>query len=78
MVAVLPQTTSEAQAYLTSQGVHVNEVKQATLNSIGVRGTPTLLLVDKAGVVTNVWVGKLQPDQEAQVLNVLENRKSGG
>lgn len=78
IVAVLPQSAGEAQTYLTGEGVHINDVKQAPLSSIGITGTPTLLLVDKSGIVTDVWVGKLQPEQEAQVLSALENKKSGG
>jgi len=78
MVAVLPQSTAEAQTYLTNQGVRVDEVRQAPTNSIGVTGTPTLLLVNSAGVVTHVWVGKLQPDQEAEALSILKSAKLGG
>jgi hypothetical protein len=78
MVAVLPQPVTEAQQYLGSAGVHVDEVRQVTLNALGVRATPTLLLVNDVGVVTDVWVGKLQPDQEAQVLTTLEKKILGG
>jgi hypothetical protein len=66
MVAVLPQPVAEAQKYLSGAGVHVDEVRQVPLNTLGVRGTPTLMLVDDAGVVTDVWAGKLQPDQETR------------
>jgi hypothetical protein len=38
------------------------------MENIGVEATPTLLLVNKAGVVTNAWVGELQSDQQEQVL----------
>jgi hypothetical protein len=58
--------------------VHVDDVKQVPLNTLGVRGTPTLLLVNDAGVVTDVWTGKLQPDQEAQVLAALGKKNTGG
>jgi hypothetical protein len=78
MVAVLPQPVSEAQQYLSGAGVHVDEVRQVPLNTLGVRGTPTLLLVNDVGVVTDVWTGKLQPDQEAQVLTTLEKKIVGG
>jgi hypothetical protein len=78
MVAVLPQPVTEAQQYLGGAGVRVDEVRQVSLNTLGVRGTPTLLLVNDVGVVTDVWVGKLQPDQEAQVLTALEKKIVGG
>ena len=56
----------------------MDDVRQVPLNTLGVRGTPTLLLVNDAGVVTDVWVGKLEPDQQTQVLAALENKTSGG
>ena len=77
MVAVLPQPVGEAQKYLSGAGVHVDEVRQVPLNTLGVRGTPTLLLVNDVGVVTDVWVGKLQPDQETQVLTALVKKIVG-
>jgi len=74
MVAVAPQSVSEAQQYLSRVGVQVDEVRQVQFNTLGVRATPTLLLVNDAGVVMDVWVGKLPPDQETQVLTALDNR----
>jgi hypothetical protein len=69
-VAVLPQPVAEAEQYLNGEGVHVNQVKQATMSGIGVQGTPTMFLVNSAGVVTRIWVGKIQPEQ--QVLAALK------
>jgi hypothetical protein len=71
LVALLPQSVDEGQEYLEQLGVPVDEVKQFSLEKIGVSGTPTLLLVDTSGVVKNFWVGKLSPEQEATVLSVL-------
>ena len=69
IVAVLPQEVSAGQAYLNRLGVPVDEVRQSPLNSVGVRGTPTLILVDNKGVVTGSWVGKLPAEKEGEVLN---------
>ena len=70
-VAVLPQPVAEAERYLDGEGVHVDQVKQATMGDIGVQGTPTMLLVNSAGVVIKTWVGKIQPEQEQEVLAAL-------
>jgi hypothetical protein len=56
---------------LEGAGVHVDQIKQVTMGDIGVRGAPTLFLVNGAGAVTKVWVGKLAPEQEEQVLTAL-------
>ena len=71
VLAVLPQPVSDGREYLNKEGVHVDGVKQVSLNTIGVIGTPTLLLVDKTGTVAEVWRGKLPADQEEAVLRAL-------
>lgn len=71
LLAVMPQTVNEAQKYLSDLGVTVDEIKQAQLNSIGVNGTPTLILVNNGGIVANTWVGKLTSAEESQVLSSL-------
>lgn len=52
--------------------MQVDDVKQASLSTIGVRGTPTLLLVDNKGTVADVWQGKLDSGQEERLLAVLK------
>lgn len=71
LVAILPQSVQDGKEYLKRLGVAVDQIKQASLDQIGVRGTPTLLLVDSSGVVKRTWVGKLNRDQEQAVLDVL-------
>jgi hypothetical protein len=71
LIAVLPQAFDESKKYLDDLGVAIEEVKQAQLDSIGVYGTPTLILVNNQGVVITSWVGKLSADGEAEVLRRL-------
>jgi hypothetical protein len=68
MIAVLPQEESEGRAYLSGLGVNVDDVKQMPLDAIGVTGTPTLFLVDRAGVVKTSWIGKLTKEKEEEVV----------
>lgn len=72
LIAALPQSVGESRQYLDGLGVAVNDVKQADPSSVGATGTPTLLLVDKAGKVTDVWVGKLPPEKEQEVFSRLQ------
>ena len=67
-IATLPQPVDEAKRYLASEGVTVNEVRQVPLSELKITGTPTLLLVDKKGTVQGVWVGKLPPDKEKEIM----------
>jgi hypothetical protein len=71
LVAVLPQSLVEGQQYLAKLGVPVDDVRQASLSSMGVSGTPTLMLVDRNGVVVGSWVGRLGDSQENEVLSKL-------
>jgi hypothetical protein len=70
IVAVLPQEPSEGQRYLSEIGVPAVDVRQASLDSLSVGGTPTLIMVNR-GTVSDVWVGKLDAAEESQVLSKL-------
>ncbi len=69
VVAVFPQEVDEGKKYLDGLNVPITQVAQATLDSLGVRGTPTLVIVDKSGTVKQSWVGRLTADRETEVLN---------
>lgn len=73
LIAVLPQTVDEAKNHLKGLGVNINEVYSSPLRSIGVTATPTLLLVNESGVVSEMWRGKLTSDRETEVLNKLSS-----
>jgi hypothetical protein len=69
MVAVFPQQVDAGKKYLDGLNVPITQVAQVTLDSLGVRGTPTLVLVDKSGTVKQSWVGRLTTEREAEVLS---------
>ena len=73
-IAVLPQTPDESRSFLSQLGVRVDDIMQGSLANIGVRGTPTLLLVNSGGIVTEAWPGKLGPQAEQAVLSRLTIR----
>jgi thiol-disulfide isomerase/thioredoxin len=68
LVAVLPQPVEDSRNYLNKLGVSVTDVVQSSLASVGVSGTPTLLLIDNQGLVTDSWVGKLSDSEAAKVI----------
>jgi len=71
LVAVLPDEISEDRAYLHELGVAIAEIKQSSPQSIGVPGTPSLLLVNSEGFVIDSWIGKLSAKQESEVVDRL-------
>jgi hypothetical protein len=72
LVAVLPQPVEQGRGYLNTLGVSIDNVRQDSLNNLGVSGTPTLLLVDNNGSVVNAWKGRLDGNREREVLERLQ------
>jgi hypothetical protein len=77
LVAVLPEKQEEAASYLKEQGIGVDEVVSMPVSKLGVRGTPTLLLLDGQSKLEEAWVGKLNDSQEAQVIDRLKKACGG-
>jgi thioredoxin-related protein len=71
LVAVLPNSREESIQYLKENGVEIQEVKQAQIESINVHGTPTLIMTDEKGEVVNYWMGKLTSQKEGEVFEKL-------
>ena len=73
LVAVFPAEIEEGAAHLKKLGLTNMEVRSSSLDSLQVSGTPTLILTNEKGEVTDYWVGKLTPDKEAEVINKLNS-----
>jgi thiol-disulfide isomerase/thioredoxin len=71
LLAVLPQEDAEARRYVEGLGLKIDDIRKVSLDSIGVSGTPTLILVDRAGKVKKVWVGQLPAERESEVTSSL-------
>ena len=72
VVAVLPQTVNQSKVYLQTMGLDTRYVQQVPLSKIGVVATPTVLLTDRKGITTGVWVGKLSDSAQAEVLSKVQ------
>jgi len=71
LVAVFSEKESDGEAYLKRLEVPVREVRYASFSSLGINSVPTLALVDRNGVVTYMWVGKLPPLEEKGLMSKL-------
>ena len=74
VVAVFPQPTAEAREYWASHGLAPSgvDLEQAPLARISVSGTPTLIVVDRKGLIAGAWVGKLAARGEAEVIKQIQ------
>ncbi len=73
IVAVFPQSIEESTAHLKQLGMTGIEVKQAPISTLDASGTPTLILTNQKGEVTNFWIGKLSADNETEVINQINS-----
>lgn len=75
IVTVAADPPGQIRRFLAEQGVASDQVVSAAPGSIGVRGTPTVLVVDSHGRVRESFTGRLSPDAEARLLNLVARMK---
>lgn len=71
LIAVFSEKESEAEAYLKQLGVPITELRYVSRSSLGIKSVPTLAILDRNGVVTDMWVGKLSPLKESALMSRL-------
>ena len=76
LIAVLPQDVEQARSYLAQLGLSVKDVRRASPNSLGVRGTPMIIVANDLGIVSHAWTGKLSPEEESDVLSKLSTSRA--
>jgi len=69
MIGTFAEDTDASIKYLKEQEVALDEVIKAEISETMARGTPTLILTDKNGVVLDLWYGKLKPERENEVID---------
>ncbi|HEU4625615.1 MAG TPA: rhodanese-like domain-containing protein [Steroidobacteraceae bacterium] len=70
-IALFPEPEDAATDFLAIHGVRMDVLRRVKLSTIGITGTPTLILTDERGRVLQSWIGRLSPEQEEDVLRVL-------
>ena len=71
LMAVFPEKELEAEAYLKQLEVPIRELRYVSLPSLGIRSVPTLAILNRHGVVTDMWIGKLSPIEEKALMSKL-------
>lgn len=75
MVAAVPliETRDEDMTYFSTHQIVLDALDPVSFTSIGVGSTPTMVLLNRSKVVKAIWIGKLNPDQERDVLMKLKS-----
>lgn len=71
LVAVFSDKESEGEAYLKQLEVPIRELRYVSLSALGINNVPTLAILDRNGVVTDMWVGKFSPLEETDLMSRL-------
>lgn len=73
VVAVLKEQAEEARGHLVELGLdRAGAVRQSSLDKMGVRFTPSLMVVDRHGKVEKAWVGFLNSGAQAEVFRAVQ------
>jgi rhodanese-related sulfurtransferase len=72
LIALFSEKQSDADAYLKQLDVPIRELRYVSLSSLGIKSVPTLAILDRNGVVTDMWVGKLSPLKESDLMSKLK------
>jgi hypothetical protein len=70
-LAILPNSADDARQYLKSLELPIENFQTGSLASYKINGTPTVLFVDRHGIVRSVWFGAA-PEREKEMRDRLE------
>ncbi len=71
MIVVSPEPPNEIKSFFDKHNIQIDNFVQTQLSDLSISGTPTLVLVDKNGIVQNTWRGKLPPAGESELIGAL-------
>lgn len=71
VVLLMRDKTETIREYEREHDLRVNEVIRGDPQGLGLQSVPTVLLVDAKGVVLKAWIGLLDKQREAAVIEAL-------
>jgi peroxiredoxin len=69
-LAILPNSVEEGKKYVESLGLPIENVQTGALTSYKIPGTPSVLFVDRRGIVKSVWIGA-EPGRDKEMRDEL-------
>lgn len=68
-IAFLPQRLEQSKPYVEQLGIRVDDVRQANLQKFGIYKVPTLVVIDRNGVVSHLWIGNISIEQQFELFD---------
>lgn len=71
LTVISPEPIQTVRDHLASHKMNVDDIISRPLGALGVRGTPTLLVLDRHNTIEDVYEGQQAPEIEGRVLALL-------
>ncbi|HVF55789.1 MAG TPA: hypothetical protein VM934_06540 [Pyrinomonadaceae bacterium] len=68
IVAVFPNAEGEVKQYLQQNNLNLETITDIDLKALNINGTPSAVLIDSSGKVSDFWIGKLPQDIQQRVI----------
>lgn len=75
IVAVFPNRAEEVARYMKENDLGLESVAEVSFAPLMISGTPSIILINKDGTVTDFWIGKLQDSEADKVIQFLTSLK---
>jgi len=72
LATVMSEPKEEIEAYLKKHSIAVDAAFSMPMSQIGVKGTPSLLLLDGQDKLIESWIGQLNSQEESEVIAHLQ------
>jgi hypothetical protein len=74
LVGISSESTEAIHQYFGRHDIKLESVRSVPINQFRIPGTPTLVLVNRSGVVEGAWIGALDAEREAVVLSAVKQK----
>lgn len=71
IVGLFPDPSEQVNKFLEENQLPMKTVSNISLSEVGMKYTPSLVLIDNSGKVLNTWVGQLPPEGEKNVIETI-------
>lgn len=76
LIAVFPDAPAAVRRHLATQQLAIEAFAGVELSQVKAAGTPTLILVDRQGRASGVWIGALAATAEAEVVTAIKRARA--